>query len=224
MNLVKTSADGSSTVYSPQFDEHYHSLHGAVQESTHVFIKAGLEKAGLTRHSLKILEMGFGTGLNCLLTLLENERMCKDIRYYTLEAFPLQPDVLEKLNHPAVLAGDFVNAWFEKIHSAPWNRDVAIDKRFSLLKREITLQEFSAPETFDLVYYDAFSPATQPELWTGEIFGKLYSLMSEDAILVTYCSKGSVKRNLKQAGFTVESIQGPPGKREMTRAIRSKAS
>jgi tRNA U34 5-methylaminomethyl-2-thiouridine-forming methyltransferase MnmC len=207
-----TTTDGSHTIKNESTGDTYHSIHGATQESNHVFIQNGL-KYLLQSHpkeTIRILEVGFGTGLNALLTI-----SAKDItiEYTALEPYPLTPDIYLSLN--------FENReMFLKLHQAVWENPVLISPAFTLVKYQSTLQLASLPENyFDLIYYDAFAPKSQPELWELEIFRKIKKLMTKFAVLVTYCAKGQVKRDLKTAGFIVESIPGPPGKREMIRAI-----
>lgn len=216
--LVATG-DGSHSIYLPEFDEHYHSTHGALRESLHVFIAMGYEEM-ICRVSarLRILEMGFGTGLNAFLAWRRNQQVAVMVEYTSLEAFPVDPAMAAQLNY--IEASD-PPAWretFAGMHACAWETPVAFGHNFSLLKRETTLDDFMPEGEYDLVFYDAFAPRVQPELWTKEVFDKLFACMRPGAVLVTYCAKGEVKRSLKAAGFTVETLPGPPGKREMTRA------
>lgn len=217
--LVET-ADGSKTLLAPDLDEHYHSVHGALAEARHVFIKHGLH--AIKKEELSILEMGFGTGLNAFLTFLENQQLQKKITYTALEAYPLAFDLAESLGYVQLTGAEQNNTDFQLMHSCSWGQEQRIDDSFALMKREEKIQDVLFDSKFDLVFYDAFAPRVQPDLWTGEIFQKIYSATSQEAILVTYCAKGSVKRALKAVGFEVESLEGPPGKREMTRAKKSK--
>lgn len=210
---IVTTADGSHSLYIAEFDEHYHSVHGAIQESKHVFIDAGLRPLA-SLPQLNILEIGFGTGLNALLTFLSAPD--QKIHYTSLEAFPVEASVASSLNYCGLL-GSNEQAFFENMHNCEWERDIIISENFSLHKMKAKLQEAEFEMQFDLVYFDAFAPRVQPELWTEEIFSKLFSVMTANSILVTYCAKGEVKRNLKKAGFIVETLPGPPGKREMVR-------
>ena len=213
--LVET-ADGSKTLYIPDFEEHYHSVHGALSEAKHVFIKNGLKS--ITKKRFSILEMGFGTGLNAFLTCVENRKLHKEIHYVALEAFPLSLDLVNKLEYIGLTGFEDEEAVYKQMHQCSWTNPHMIDKCFIFQKLEVTIQNVIFQNTFDLVYYDAFAPRVQPELWTEEIFSKIFNLMNVGAVLVTYCAKGTVKRALKSVGFKVESLEGPPGKREMIRA------
>ena len=187
----------------------------------HVFIEAGLSHLDQATGPVNVLEIGFGTGLNALLTLLEAERLGKNFEYTAIEAFPLERDLWQQLNYPRMLCPLHDTGIYEKLHFAPWGKPEEITNLFRLHKIHIRLEEFSPPvETFDLVYFDAFSPSTQPELWTKEIFMKLFLSMKPGAILTTYSVKGDVIRALKASGFIVEKIPGPPGKRQITRAVK----
>ena len=218
MNLIniKLTEDGSSTLYRPDLDEHYHSIHGAVQESMHVFIDAGLKKC--TSNSLKIMEIGFGTGLNALLTILNADN--KQIIYHTIEKYPLNKDIINDINYPYIINSEKAANYFKKIHETPWNTDCNIDTNFILKKIEVDLLEHNFEEGYDLIYFDAFAPNKQPELWNEDIFQKLFKSMNFNAILTTYCAKGSIRRTMISCGFKVERIAGPPGKREMLRGIK----
>ncbi len=214
---VRTTADGSKTLYIESLDEHYHSFHGAVQESLHVFIKNGLEDQNPNK-PVKILEIGFGTGLNAILTLAHTPR--ESVFYQSLEAYPLTEEEWKATQYEKLeVIADFESLYY-KMHLAPWNQKIELSPNFTLEKSETTLQDFSPNTTFDLIYYDAFAPSAQPELWTEEVFQKMYSCLSPGGKLVTYCAKGYVKRNMKSVGFLVEALPGPPGKREMTRATK----
>lgn len=203
-NLVIT-ADGSHSVEIPEWKVFYHSMHGAIQESMHVFIEAGLKywwNAHADVAECRVFEMGFGTGLNALLTL----KTGKKVVYETVEAFPLEQEITDSLNFGGA-----------ELHSCAWNTVLAITPTFSLKKVQGNLLDYT-PGQADVIYYDAFAPDAQPELWTEAIFEKLYSIMAPGGVLVTYCSKGSVRRALQAAGFVVEKLPGPKGKREMVRA------
>lgn len=223
-NLILTK-DGSHTVAVPEMNVTYHSIHGAIQESMHVFIDAGfresIKKHG-TGKSIRILEMGLGTGLNALLTLVEAEKMRHLVYYSSIELYPLSMEDVESLNYCEQLGRKELQPVFEKIHSSAWDTQVRITESFLLTKKKVGLNDFAGSDLFDLVYFDAFAPTAQPELWTEEVFVKLYSMMHKSGLLVTYCSKGDVRRAMQAAGFIVEKIPGPPGKREMVRARRSK--
>ena len=216
IRIVQTTADGSPTIAIPDMQVTYHSRHGAVQESRHVFIQAGLLPLLRQYAVLRILEMGFGTGLNALLTLEQAITQEQAIYYEAVEKYPLNKDEVKELNYTQPLPHEY----FTALHKCHWNEPVAIHHFFTLLKSHISLQDFKANAPFHLIYYDAFAPAAQPELWTVQIFEQLYDMMETEGILVTYCSKGDVRRNMLAAGFKVEKLAGPPGKREMLRAIK----
>jgi tRNA U34 5-methylaminomethyl-2-thiouridine-forming methyltransferase MnmC len=211
----KITEDGSHTLYVKDLDETYHSRHGAIQEAMHVFIGAGLND--VKQISLNVLEIGFGTGLNTFLTL--KEAGDKIINYTSLEAYPLQEDIVSQLNYTTELklSSNGIEL-FKKCHQVEWGSYQEITPTFNLNKVKVELANYKAAEQFDLIYFDAFGPNVQPDMWEKSIFENMYSLLSEKGILVTYCAKGSVKRTLKEVGFDVESLPGPPGKREMTRA------
>jgi tRNA U34 5-methylaminomethyl-2-thiouridine-forming methyltransferase MnmC len=214
---LKISNDGSHTVYDAAIDEHFHSVHGAITESQHVFIKNGF---GILEVSeLKILEIGFGTGLNVFLTLIEALKTGARIDYDSIDLHPLDTDILEKLNYAQILAPELLPA-YNTICNCAWNERNTINEGFILNKilGSALLIEFD--KTYDLVYFDAFSPEKQPEMWTKEMFSGIFYVMNPGAVLVTYCAKGSVKRTLVEIGFKVELLAGPPGKRQMIRAIK----
>lgn len=217
--VIIQTADGSSSVSVPKLNVSYHSKYGAIQESQHVYIEAGLQQflnTSTTKH-LNLFEMGFGTGLNCFLTAIEALKNKIAIHYTAVEAFPLSEGEWEQLNYTASLDHDEL---FSSIHMAPWNRDVVIHQNFILNKINTDLVNFSTGQLFNLVYYDAFAPAAQPELWTNEVFEKLYKMMAGKSVLVTYCSKSDVRRAMIAAGFRVEKLPGPKWKREMLRAVK----
>ncbi|MGB0886594.1 MAG: tRNA (5-methylaminomethyl-2-thiouridine)(34)-methyltransferase MnmD [Vicingaceae bacterium] len=216
---LKITADGSHTLFIPELDETYHSTHGAIQEAKHVFIEAGLNY--IDEKKLNILEIGFGTGLNAFLTMLEANRMKLKVNYFSLEAFPLDIEIINQLNYNKELSSKAKEIQlFNKLHFVAWERLEEITTNFSLKKQKIALAEFIPNEKFDLIFFDAFGPRVQPEMWTKEIFENMYNSLNENGVLVTYCAKGSVKRTIKEVGFKLESIPGPPGKREMSRAIK----
>lgn len=214
--------DGSHSLLLPGVEEHYHSTHGAIQESKHVYIHAGLNRFAETQHPIHILEVGMGTGLNALLSYEWSLNHSIPIHYTTLEAFPLPPTLITQLNYPQLIGTDplHMQEVFEQMHAQDWDCCRQLRNNFQFCKYHTKLENFKMTSPADLIYYDAFAPRVQPELWTTEIFGKLFQFLKKDGIFVTYCAKGEVKRNLKSAGFLVESIPGPPGKREMTRAIK----
>ena len=212
------TADGSVTFYVPELDETYHSIHGAIQESIHVFINEGLKfKTGEANH-LRILEMGFGTGLNALLTAAEAQRGRLKIDYHSIEKYPLETDQFKEINYSSILKSKEL---YEKILLSEWNKEIPLSEFFTLNKIHDSIDTFMPPANFyDLIYFDAFGPRVQPEMWEVSIFAKMFSALKMNGALVTYCAKGQVRRNMKEAGFIVEKLKGPPGKREMTRAIR----
>lgn len=217
---IKITADGSHTLYVPDLDETYHSVHGAIQEAIHVYINAGFNYF-LSKKELTVFEVGFGTGLNTFLTYLEVLKKDIKVNYTSIEAYPLAMDSIEQLNYLDELKSNLQEQeFFFQIHQAKWNSFTEINKLFSLEKLNLLLEDFNVKNKFDVIYFDAFGPRVQPELWKVDILTKMYEALVGGGILVTYCAKGSVKRALKEVGFTVESIPGPPGKREMTRAIK----
>lgn len=208
-SLTKT-ADGSNTLYVESLDEHYHSVHGAMQEALHVFIEHGLRYILSKGKKPNVLEIGFGTGLNCMLTF----QNANGVVYKSIEKYPL--NIAEALS-----MGYFdKEELFKHMHDAEWNKSIELGGH-SLLKvnDDIKTYDFGVAQ-HNLIYFDAFGPRVQPDLWTEQVFQKMYDCLEEGGVLVTYCAKGSVKRALKAVGFTIESLPGPPGKREMTRAIK----
>lgn len=219
LKLVVTN-DGSNSIFSEKFNQQYHSLHGALQESMHVFINAGLHFKQTTTKEISILEIGFGTGLNALLTLNEAAKSSTKINFTTIEKYPLDNDIIEHLNYGSIILMDNSSAFFNQIHTCNWNVIHEINNLFSIKKLKTDFEEIDFINEFDIIYFDAFAPNAQPELWTISMFEKMYDALKTNGILVTYCAKGEVKRNLKVAGFQIESLPGPVGKREMTRAIK----
>ncbi len=218
------TADGSHTVSIPEMNVTYHSVHGAIQESMHVFIEAGLRFCWdrfRQPGELNILEIGLGTGLNALLTLAETEKSNQDILYTALELYPLTQEQYSTLNYCIELKQPNLQSAFLSIHDCEWEKSIPVTSKFVLHKTNQSLLNYTNASNFHLIYFDAFAPAAQPELWTVEVFQKLYALLQAEGILVTYCSKGDVRRAMQSAGFTVEKIPGPPGKREMLRAIKN---
>ncbi|MDT0678158.1 tRNA (5-methylaminomethyl-2-thiouridine)(34)-methyltransferase MnmD [Autumnicola musiva] len=219
---IITTADGSVTIHLPAWDEQYHSRHGAVQEAQHVFIKTGLHYF-LKKYEaveVKILEIGFGTGLNAFITFLEMQKLQKKIYYTGVEAYPVNPEEIEKLNYPDILSAEKYKDVFAEMHLIPWNREVEISKDFYLHKQKKKIEEISNVLKFNLIYFDAFGARVQPELWTEEIFERMFNSLTPGGVLVTYAAKGSVRRAMLKVGFKVEKLPGPPGKREMLRALK----
>lgn len=214
--VIRLTADGSDTLYSATMDEAYHSLNGAVQESMHVFINAGLHQ--ISRKTLRIFEVGFGTGLNALLTWREAKRLSLNLTYESIEAFPVPADLVKGLNYQHLVPG-LPDGAFERLHQSPWNEPVVLEPDgFTLTKIHGDFREYVPESPFDLVFFDAFAPDKQPELWQESLFSRLFSTMKDEGILVTYCAKGEVRRRMQRAGYSVERLPGPPGKREMLRA------
>ena len=218
LQIVSTK-DGSQTILNKELGSTYHSRHGALTESKHVFIDKGLRKQiekGVT--SITLLEMGLGTGLNALLTAIEATKLDIRINYHALELFPVPKTVWKQYELPEELLEN--RGLFDAIHLADWDKEVILNPNFSVTKHNISLLDFRPLVKFDLVYYDAFEPETQPELWTPEVFEKLFSWSNPSGVLTTYCCKGYVRRNMLGAGFEVQKVPGPPGKREMIVAQR----
>jgi tRNA U34 5-methylaminomethyl-2-thiouridine-forming methyltransferase MnmC len=216
---IRETMDGSKTLYLEEIDEHYHSTFGAVQESQHVFIREGFSQC--PAKEIRVLEIGFGTGLNCYMTLMESLKREKITRYYSIEKFPLAEAFWGNLNYHLQVQ-DGIAGLFELLHKVPWDCEVEICSQFSLnkIKGDALQLDFIDLPKFDVVYFDAFSPEKQPELWEKPLFERLFAMMNEQGILVTYCAKGIVRRALQSVGFAVERIPGPPGKREMIRAVK----
>lgn len=217
--ILQITADGSHTISIPAMEVTYHSKHGSIQESNHVFIDAGLQYYIDTYdlQNMKILEAGFGTGLNALLTAIRAREKQLTVEYHTIEAYPLQPAELANLNHGSLLKEEDL---FQKIHQCEWEVPVQLHPYYTIHKHQTSIKQFNSSTGFDCIFYDAFAPTAQPELWTESIFAKLYSLMNADGILVTYCSKSIVRRAMQASGLRVTKIPGPPGKREMVRAFK----
>ena len=216
MHQLITTSDGSHTIYVPELNEHYHSIHGAVQESNFIFINTGFERC--YANPLRILEVGFGTGLNALLTALKSMSGEREVFYTTIEKYPLDETILSSLNH-YLFAGDSGKELSDLIHSAHWNKWVKICKNFNLRKIK---GDIDAPfdGKYDLIYFDAFGPDKQPEMWTTEVFASVAAVTEKGGALVTYSAKGEVKRKLKACGFEVTLLPGPPGKRQIIRAVK----
>jgi tRNA U34 5-methylaminomethyl-2-thiouridine-forming methyltransferase MnmC len=212
--------DGSHTIYLPEMDEHYHSVHGAIQESLHIYIGEGLLQT--TESELNILEIGFGTGLNAYLTYGYARKLNKLVNYFSIEKYPLTEVEYRQLNYPETIFPEF-SLVFKQLHQADWNSPSEISPEFTLHKIHDDLLTFrfnTAPQ-FDLVYYDAFAPGKQPEMWTDDILQKVAATVKKGGILVTYCAKGSVRRSLNSAGFQMERISGPIGKKEILRGKKN---
>jgi tRNA U34 5-methylaminomethyl-2-thiouridine-forming methyltransferase MnmC len=217
---IIVTGDGSTSIYLPELDETYHSRHGAVQESQHVFIEQGFKK--LLEHrptQISVLEIGMGTGLNVWLTAVEALKAGIPVNMITLEPFPLEPGVIEQLNYTESYSSPH-SEYFRQIHSVEWEVPAVIHPDFTLMKTKTSIQDFHTSAQFDLIYYDAFAPAKQKEIWDVSLIRKVSKWCNSDAVFVTYCAMGQLKRDLAGSGFEVETLPGPPGKREMVRGLR----
>lgn len=218
--ILKLSGDGSHTLFVPSLDEHYHSTRGAIQESLHVYIRSGFNHCD--KREVNLLEVGFGTGLNAFLTLLHVEETGKTVCYTTFEKHPLSIAQVRELNYGDLVAPARKEV-FMQFHEAPWGEWVEITPRFQLKKvhQDVTrLEKFHSSTPFNVIYFDAFAPEKQPEMWANDLFERIYALSCPGAVLTTYCAKGAIRRMLQMIGYRVERCPGPPGKREMLRAIR----
>jgi tRNA U34 5-methylaminomethyl-2-thiouridine-forming methyltransferase MnmC len=215
---LMVTADGSHTVVNEALDKPYHSIHGAYQESQCVYIELGLLPAfdKFPDAELSIFEMGFGTGLNALLTAREAQARQRHVFYTTIDAYPLSIDNARQLNYDEF----FGTSYLPKLHDSPWNEPVVINPCFTLIKQEGKLQDLRTTDQFHVLYYDAFAPSAQPELWEPEIFSQLAHLLLPGGMLTTYCSKSYVQRNMRAAGLTVEKHPGPLHKRDILRAVK----
>lgn len=230
--VIEKTDDGSATLFVPELNEHYHSTKGARTESQHIFINMGLKASAAL--SPRILEIGFGTGLNAWLTLEEAERSGRNIHYTGLELYPLEWQMIEQLEYighdeQLSVGGNPLSAidLFRQLHTSPWEEDVPLTPHFTLQKVQTDANRYLAEESrtlqgTDVIYFDAFAPEKQPEMWSQELFDRLYVLLNPGGILTTYCAKGVIRRMLQAAGFIVERLAGPPGgKREILRARKT---
>lgn len=223
---VVITGDGSSTIHLPEWDEQYHSKHGAIQEAYHVFIKHGLhhfchsERSEESQNTISILEIGFGTGLNAFITLLEVEKLKLNIDYFGVEGYPVLLEEINQLNYSKELNVSEQDDLFKRLHENTWDEKHKITLDFSLTKQQKFFNKINEVEVYNIIYFDAFGARVQPELWTEAIFKKMYEALKINGVLVTYSAKGSVRRAMQSVGFTVERLPGPPGKREMLRAIK----
>lgn len=214
---VIETADGSKTIFIVEMDENYHSGHGALQEAMHVFILNGLQELKDLKE-ISVFELGFGSGLNALLTMVHADKNHQKIHYTGIEAFPVEMDLIEQIGYENLIDPCYKTPFFE-MHSSTWNELHPITINFFFSKIQDKIQNYSVKESsMDIVYFDAFGPKAQEEMWHIDILDKMYKMLKPNGIFVTYCAKGQVKRDLKSLGFTVEALAGPPGKREMTRA------
>ena len=219
------TGDGSSTIHLPDWNEQYHSKHGAIQEAYHVFIAMGFrpvldQKGQQDKQEISILEIGFGTGLNAFITFLETEKASCFVNYTGIEAYPVSNDEIEHLNYTSELQVPEMAPVFKSIHALSWEEKHQLSERFHLIKQKKFFHEIADRSCFDLIYFDAFGARVQPELWTASIFKIMFEALKPNGVLVTYAAKGSVRRAMQEVGFTVERLPGPPGKREMLRATR----
>ncbi|RYH72331.1 SAM-dependent methyltransferase [Flavobacteriaceae bacterium 144Ye] len=215
---IITTADGSKTIQIEDWNEQYHSVHGAIQEAMHVFILHGFFCFLDSHKPISILEIGFGTGLNAFITLLESEKSNLHINYTGVEAYPVTQEEVDALNYTEQLKTN--NTLFSKLHQYDWEVLHHITPKFSLTKQQKFFKEIDAVAEYDLIYFDAFGARVQPELWTEVIFELMYKALKPKGVLVTYSAKGSVRRAMQAVGFSVEKLPGPPGKREMLRATK----
>ncbi|AIM59245.1 SAM-dependent methyltransferase [Cellulophaga lytica] len=215
---IITTGDGSKTIQIEDWNEQYHSIHGAVQEAYHVFIKHGLSL--FKDEPVSILEIGFGTGLNAIITAIEAPKSNLNIDYTGVEAYPVEAEEVAELNYIAQLNASNFEDVFNKMHNLSWEVKTEILPNFNLLKREQNFLDITDKEAYNLIYFDAFGARVQPELWTENIFGIMYNALQTNGVLVTYAAKGSVRRAMLAVGFKVERLPGPPGKREMLRATK----
>ena len=216
---IITTSDGSKTIHLPEWNEQYHSKHGAIQEALHVFIKNGLDL--FQNEKVALLEIGFGTGLNAFITFLEASKRNLEIAYTGVEAYPVALEEIKELNYQEVLNAEIYAEYFDKMHAAAWENSIEISEKFSLLKRKQFFKDINDTGAYNLIYFDAFGARVQPELWSEDIFAKMYKALKLKGVLVTYSAKGSVRRAMQAVGFEVERLPGPPGKREMLRAIKN---
>lgn len=214
---LRLTSDGSPTLYVPELDETYHSMHGSVQEARHVFIENGLRFVAAESKQVNILEVGFGTGLNALLTAQYAKENALSVHYIGLEAYPVEESIWKEINY--VNEPD-ASAFYFKMMELPFGETNVCHPNFTQNKIASRIQEWVSSEKFDLIYYDAFGPKAQPEMWALAIFEKLYALLNPGGAIVTYCAQGQFKRHLKSLGMRVEALSGPPGKREMTRGVK----
>ncbi len=226
---LQFTADGSHTLYIPEMEEHYHSVNGAIQESSHVYIEAGLNQC--KKEIINVLEFGFGTGLNAFLTIIEAEKRnsnckpalanCKSalarINYTTIEKYPLPETIINQLNYARGFPPQY-QSYFTEIHACEWGNYIEISDHFQIKKIQTGFSDFQFEDNYDVIFYDAFAPDKQSDVWSQEIFNKIYQHTNPEGILTTYCAKGNIRRMMQAAGFKTERIPGPPGKREMLRA------
>jgi len=214
---IRLTADGSPTLYVPELDETYHSRHGSVQEALHVFIASGLKPLAIKNKSIQILEVGFGTGLNAFLSAQFAHEHQSSVQYTGIEAFPVEEAIWRQLSY---FQKPEEKAIYYELMAASWEEPLALNSNFTLTKVKNSIQDWQPKALFDLIYFDAFGPRAQAEMWNKAIFEKLFTALNKGGVLVTYCAQGQFRRDLKAIGFEVLSLPGPPGKREMTRAYK----
>lgn len=217
---LRETADGSMTIYLPEMDEHYHSYHGAIQEAKHVFIENGIQRFP-KKDSISVFELGLGTGLNALLTAIWANENNQKVNYFGLEAFPVEVEMNLQMNYQNLISNDLATNYFTKIIEAEWEKSIMISDKFQIQKVEETIQNLSITNQFDVVFFDAFGPRAQEEMWEFNLIEKTVQLLNSGGLFVTYCAKGQLKRDLKALGLKVEALPGPPGKREMTIAWKN---
>ena len=215
---IITTADGSKTIQIEDWNEQYHSIHGAVQEAYHVFIKNGLNQ--FYNETVSILEIGFGTGLNALISLVEAKKQLLNVSYEGVEAYPVNLEEVRELNYIETLNFQRYQKEFSLMHTSEWGKKITIASHFTLLKNQLDFKAINHQNLFNLIYFDAFGYRVQPDLWSVQLFRKMFNALRVKGILVTYAAKGSVRRAMQEVGFTVERLPGPPGKREMLRATK----
>lgn len=222
---IRLTSDGSHTLYNESLNETYHSTHGAIQESMHVFIAQGFRYMLDIRPGkiIRIFEVGLGTGLNALLTAIESGKHSIQVDYVSIEPYPVPGAVIQELNYLSILDDPSAEAYFDRIHAAKWGAIEILHPHFSFRKIQTSIQSLEGiTGHFHVVYFDAFAPGKQPEMWYKDVLARIYDLLESKGVVVTYCAKGQVKRDLADVGFIVESLPGPPGKREMIRGTKSR--
>lgn len=216
-NKIIITNDGSHSIFNTKVNESYHSKHGAIVEAEHVFIKNGFSTVNEAK--LNILEVGFGTGLNTLLTYQKAVQKSIEVNYHTIELHPIDKRYYNKLNFADLIGME--QDRLLKLHNCKWEKEIQLNSYFTLIKNHTALETYNTDVKFDIIYFDAFSPEKQPEIWSEEIFKKMYKFLKENGFLITYCAKGMVKRTMKSVGFEIVVLDGPPGKRQITRGNKS---
>lgn len=215
---VVVTGDGSKTIHMPELNESYHSTHGALQEAVHVFIKNGLEL--VEKPVINVFELGFGTGLNAILAYRFARENEVKLNYVGVEAYPVDLDMLDELDYTSLLNSDEFTA-FKQMHEVEWEQPLTIDENFSFEKIHAKVEEYESKRTdFDIIFFDAFGPRTQGELWKPDVLKRVGGLLKDDGVLTTYCAQGQFRRDLQSVGFEVTKVPGPPGKREMVVAFK----